>query len=62
MYPIIPSIVSIENHEEVCKLSNQFKAIPVFAGMRMSCVSTEEKTIPFYGAGYVAEFTGFKAF
>ncbi len=62
MYPIIPSIKSIENHEEVCKLSNQFNAIPVFAGMRMTCASTEEKHIPVYGAGYVAEFSGFKAF
>jgi hypothetical protein len=62
MYPIIPSIVSVENHEEVIKLSNQFDAIPVFAGMRMKCVSTEENSIPVYGAGYVAEFTGFKAF
>lgn len=62
MYPVIPSIVSIENHEEVCKLSNEFNAIPVFAGMQMTCVTTEEKNIPVYGAGYVAEFTGFKAF
>jgi len=62
MYPTIPSIVSIENHEEVIKLSNQFSAIPVFAGMRMKCVSTEENGIPIYGAGYIAEFTGFKAF
>jgi len=62
MYPTIPSIVSIENHEEVIKLSNQFSAILVFAGMRMKCVSTEENGIPIYGAGYIAEFTGFKAF
>jgi hypothetical protein len=62
MYPSIPSIVSIENHEEVIKLSDQFKATPVFAGMRMKCVSTEENGLPVYGAGYVAEFTGFKAF
>ncbi|HUX96159.1 MAG TPA: hypothetical protein VMV47_10545 [Bacteroidales bacterium] len=61
MYPVIPSIVSIEYHEEVCKLSNQFNAIPVFAGMRMSCVTTEEKNIPVYGAGYIAEYTGFKS-
>ena len=51
-----------ENQEEVIKLSNQFGAIPVFAGMRMKCVSTEESSIPIYGAGYEAEFTGFKAF
>ena len=62
MHPKVPSIVSIENHEEVIKLSNQFSAIPVFAGMRMKCVSTEENGIPIYGAGYIAEFTGFKAF
>lgn len=62
MYPITPSIKSIENHEEMCKLSNQFNAIPVFAGMRMTCVTSDEKYIPVYGAGYIAEFTGFKAF
>jgi hypothetical protein len=62
MYPTIPSIISIENHEEVIKLSNQFDAIPVFAGIRSKCVSTEKNVIPVYGAGYVAEFTGFKAF
>jgi hypothetical protein len=61
MYPTIPGIVSIENHEEIIKLSNQFKAIPVFAGIRLKCVSTEENGIPVYGAGFVAEFTGFKA-
>jgi hypothetical protein len=62
MYPTIPSISSIENHEEVYKLSNQYNAIPVFAGIRLSCVSNQERKIPVYGAGYVAEFSGFKAF
>jgi len=62
MYPTIPNVVSIENHEEVCKLSNQFSAIPVFAGIRLSCVSTDEKSVPVHGAGYIAKFTGFKAF
>jgi hypothetical protein len=62
MYPTIPSIISIENHEEVIKLSNQFNARPVFAGMRMKCVSTEETGIPVYSAGYEAEFTEFRAF
>jgi hypothetical protein len=33
MYPTIPSVMSIENHKEVIKLSNQYGAIPVFAGM-----------------------------
>jgi hypothetical protein len=62
MYPTMPNIVSIKNHEEVIKLSNQFNAIPAFAGMMLTCVSTEEKSIPVYGGGYVAEFIGFKAF
>jgi hypothetical protein len=62
MYPTIPSIESIENHEEVCKLSNQFNAIPVFAGIRLTCVSTEKKIVPVYSGGYIAEFTGFKGF
>jgi hypothetical protein len=62
MCPVTPSIASIENHEEVIKLFHQFSAIPVFAGIRLSCVSTDEKSVPVYGAGYVAEFTGFKAF
>jgi hypothetical protein len=62
MYPTMPSIVSIENHEGVIKLSNQFNAIPAFAGMRITNISAEEKSIPVYGGGYVAEFIGFKAF
>jgi len=62
MYPNIPSTISIENHEEVFKVANQFNAIPVFAGIRLTCVYTEEKCVPVYGAGYIAEYTGFKAF
>jgi hypothetical protein len=62
MYPTIPSVMSIENHEEVIKLSNQLGEMPVFAGMRMKCISTEKSNIPIYGAEYVAEFTGFKSF
>jgi len=62
MYPTMPSVLSIENQEEVIKISNQFNAIPLFARMRMKCVSSEENSIPVYGAGYEAEFTGFKSF
>ena len=62
MYPIVPNIASIENQEEVINLANQFDAIPVFAGIRLSCVSTEEKCIPIYSGKYVAEFTGLKVF
>jgi hypothetical protein len=62
MYPTIPGIESIENHEEVIKLSNQFNAIPVFAGLRLSCVSTERNSVPVYGAGYIVGYAGLKAF
>jgi hypothetical protein len=62
MDPTVPGVSSIENHEEVIKLSNQFGAIPVFAGMRMKCVSTAENSIPIYKGEYEAEFTGFKSF
>jgi hypothetical protein len=62
MPPGIPSVKSIENQEEVINISKQLNASPVFAGMRMTCVTTEEKSIPVYSAGYIAEFTGFKAF
>jgi hypothetical protein len=54
--------VSIENHEEVFKLTNQFNAILLFAGMKLKCVSTEKNNIPDYGAGYETEFSGFNAF
>ena len=62
MYPIVPNIASIENQEEVINLANQFNAIPVFAGLRLSCISTDEKNIPFYGGEYIAEITGLKVF
>ena len=62
MFPNIPSTKSIENHEEVYNISNQYNAISVFAGMRLTCVPAEEKNAPVYGAGYVAEFTGLKSF
>lgn len=55
-------MASMEIHEEVIKLSDQFNAIPVFTGIRMSWVSTEENNIPIYGTGYIAEFTGLKVF
>ena len=62
MYTTIPSILSIENHKEVIKLSTRFNAIPVFAGLRLSCISNKDKRIPFCGGSYIAEFTGFKHF
>lgn len=60
MYPTIPSVISIENHEEVINISKQFNAIPVFAGIMLTCDSTEENVTPKCGGGYIAQFTGLK--
>jgi len=62
MEPKTPSIKSIENHEEVYKLSKQFNAIPVFAGINLSCVTKIDRSIPIYGGVFVANFLGFKSF
>ena len=62
MYPIIPGIVLIENHEEIIKLSNQFNAAPVFAGIILTYVTIMKKSFPIHGSSYIAEFTGLKAF
>jgi hypothetical protein len=62
MFPTIPNIESIENHEEIINLANQFRAIPAFSGIRLSCISTKENSIPVYGGEYIAEFTRLKAF
>jgi len=60
MYPTIPNVQSIENHEEVYNISKQFNAIPVFAGIMLTCASTDENSRPKCGDGYIAQFTGFK--
>ena len=60
MYHAIPSVKSIENHEEVINISKQFNSTPVFAGIMLTCASTDKNDIPKCGAGYFARFTGFK--
>jgi hypothetical protein len=62
MYPNIPRVESIENTDEVINLSKQFNATPVFAGIRLKCISSKENDIAICGEGYIAEFTGFKSF
>ena len=59
MYPAIPSVKSIENLKEIYKISNQFNAIPVFAGIVWTFDSIEENVGPICGGGYFAQFTGF---
>jgi len=60
MYPTFPEIESIENLEEVVKLSSRFKASLVFAGIRFRCVTSEENNHTICGAEYIVEFMGLK--
>ena len=62
MFPKIPNIESIENQKEIINVSKPFNATPVFAGIRLSCISTEEYIVPIYGGDYIVEFTGLKKF
>jgi len=61
MEPTVPNIKSIENHEEVNKLSKQFNATPVFAGINLSCLTRKDRSNPIYGGSYQAKFLGFKS-
>ncbi len=61
MFPTIPSVRSIKNHEEVINISKQFNATPVFAGIRLKYTSTDKYISPINGGSYFAEFTRFKA-
>ena len=58
----MPGAVLIENQEEIIRLSDKFNAIPVFAGIRLYCLSAEENRIPVSGSVNIAEFTGLMAF
>jgi hypothetical protein len=60
MYPNIPRVESIDNPEESVRLSKQFNAIPVFAGIRLKRTSSKENDQSICGGQYIAEFTGFK--
>ena len=60
MYPNIPGVEVIDNPESAINLSNRFKAKPVFAGIRLACVSTEKKEIAICGGEFHVEFTGLK--
>ena len=59
--PNIPSYTEDEHHEERIALSRSHNALPVFAGIVLSCYPTDEDIVPLCGGIYIAEFTGFKA-
>jgi len=58
--PFVPRYIPNENHEDIIKLAKQFNSMPVFAGIMLTCDSTEENRVPKCGMGYFAKFTGFK--
>jgi hypothetical protein len=60
MYPTIPSVKSIANPEVAITLSKQFKATPVFTGIRLKCLSSIQSEVPIYGGEYKAEYIGLK--
>ena len=62
MYPLLPNPEMIEKHDEIINLANQFNAIPVFGGIRMKCISSEDSCVPVCGGEFIVEFTGFKKF
>jgi hypothetical protein len=58
MFPTQPNLGPIANKEAAIKLSKQFNAKPLFAGIRMKCTSSEDSSIPIIGGEYIAEFSG----
>jgi len=62
MYPQIPTIDLFENHKDIFCLASQINAIPVFAGVMLTCLSNEDPGMPIVGGSYKAEFSGVKSF
>ncbi|MFH0841472.1 MAG: hypothetical protein V1903_02505 [Bacteroidota bacterium] len=62
MHPLTPTIELFEHHTEIIHLAKQVNAIPVFAGVKLTCMSNEDSSIPICGGRFKAEFTGIKQF
>lgn len=62
MHPQTPTIELFEHHSEIIYLAKQFNAIPVFAGVKFTCLPIEDNSMPICGGKYKAEFTGIKQF
>jgi hypothetical protein len=59
--PNIPVYVPNETHDVITKLSKQYKAIPSFASITISCASKESNSIPKFGGEYYAVLNEFEA-
>lgn len=62
MFSQIPTIDLFKNHKDIICLASQIKAKPLFAGIRLTCLSHEDPCMPIVGGSYKAEFTGLKEF
>jgi len=58
--PNIPVYVPNETHDVITKLSRQYKAIPSFASITISCASPEDNLIPKCGGEYFAVINEFE--
>jgi hypothetical protein len=58
--PIIPVYVPNETNDVITKLSRQYKAIPSFASITISCASKEGNLIPKCGGEYYAVLNEFE--
>ena len=58
--PNIPVYVPNESHDVINKLSRQYKAIPSFASITISCVSPEGNSIPKCGGEFYAVLNDFE--
>ena len=58
--PNIPVYVPNETHDFITNLSRQYKAIPSFASITISCASQESNLIPKCGGEYYAMLNKFE--
>ena len=58
--PNIPVYVPNETHDVITKLSRQYKAIPGFASITITCASQESNLIPKCGGEYYAVLNEFE--
>jgi len=58
--PNIPLYIPNETHDFITNLSRQYKAIPSFASITISCASQESNLIPKCGGEYYAVLSEFE--
>jgi hypothetical protein len=61
LFPNIPVYIPNETHDFITDLSKQYKAIPSFASITISCASQESNLIPKCGGEYYSVLNEFEA-